>query len=432
VAAGVADFVAGFVAGFAADLAVPLVFADLPGMLPSFRPKLKHVSPNPHRTLPEYSAQAFAMKLRFEPIRRICSSAVDDGTVPGLVLLVAAGGEVVFHEETGARQLIPRKLPAFRDTVYDIASLTKAVATSVVAMREVAGGRLALDAPAVDLLPELAGADPERARITVRHLLSHASGLPAHRPFWRQAAAAPSERWAVSQLAAREPLERPPGVRAVYSDLGFILLGWLLERLAGARLDVQVASAVTAPLALTSTMFMNLVDDPAARARTLSERSIAATQHCPERRRVLIGEVDDLNAMAMGGVAGHAGLFSTAADLSAIAAALVRAWRGDDGGGALVPRDVVRAFWTPSDVPESTWRLGWDGPALHGSQAGARFPRSAVGHLGFTGCSLWIDPDRETWIVLLSNRVHPSVPTNDRFRRLRPVLHDAISEALGY
>jgi CubicO group peptidase (beta-lactamase class C family) len=370
------------------------------------------------------------MKLRFEPIHRICVSAIDDGTVPGLVLLVVAGGEVVFHEVFGARQLIPRKLPAFRDTLYDVASITKAVATSVMAMREVAAGRLALDAPVVELLPELDG--PDRGRISVRHLLCHASGLPAHRPFWRQAAAAPSERWAVSLLAAREPLDRAPGVRAVYSDLGFILLGWLLERLTGARLDVQVAAGLTAPLALASTMFMNLADDPAARARTLSERSIAATQHCAERRRVLIGEVDDLNAAAMGGVAGHAGLFSTAADLSAIAAALVRAWRGDDGAGALVPRDVVRAFWTPSGVPESTWRLGWDGPAAQGSQAGTRFPRTAVGHLGFTGCSLWIDPERETWVVLLSNRVHPSVPSDDRFRRFRPALHDAISEAIGY
>jgi serine-type D-Ala-D-Ala carboxypeptidase len=371
------------------------------------------------------------MKLRFEPIHRNCAAAIDDGIVPGLVLLVVAGGEVVFHDEFGARQLIPRKLPTFRDTIYDVASLTKAVATSVIAMREVAAGRLLLDAPAVELLPELDG--PERAQITIRHLLSHASGLPAHRPFWRQAAAAPSERWAMSLLAAREPLDRPPGVRAVYSDLGFILLGWLLERLTGARLDAQLAAGVTAPLALTSTMFMNLVDDPAARAHTLGERSIAATQHCPERRRVLIGEVDDLNAMAMGGIAGHAGLFSTAADLSAIAAALVRAWRGDDGGGgALVARDVVRTFWSPSGVAGSTWRLGWDGPAPQGSQAGTRFPRTAVGHLGFTGCSLWIDPERETWIVLLTNRVHPTVPTDDRFRRFRPALHDAISDVIGY
>ena len=143
---------------------------------------------------------------------------------------------------------------------------------------------------------------------------------------------------------------------------------------------------------------------------------------------MLIGEVDDLNAVAMGGVAGHAGLFSTAADLSAIAAALVRAWRGDDGGGALVPRDVVRAFWTPSGIPESTWRLGWDGPAAQGSQAGTRFPRTAVGHLGFTGCSLWIDPERETWIVAA---VEPRPPVGADRRSLSPVSPGAARRDLG-
>ena len=173
--------------------------------------------------------------------------------------------------------------------------------------------------------------------------------------------------------------------------------------------------------------------EPEARARVLGERSIAATQLCAERRRVLIGEVDDMNAMAMGGIAGHAGLFSTAEELSQIAAALCRAWRGDDAGGsALVARDVVRAFWSPSGVAGSTWRLGWDGPAAADSQAGTRFPRDGVGHLGFTGCSLWIDPARETWIVLLSNRVHPAIPKDDRFKRFRPMLHDAIAEALAY
>jgi CubicO group peptidase (beta-lactamase class C family) len=146
---------------------------------------------------------------------------------------------------------------------------------------------------------------------------------------------------------------------------------------------------------------------------------------------VLIGEVDDLNAMAMGGVAGHAGLFSTAEELSRIAAALCGAWRGADaGGGALVDRDVIRTFWSPSGVAGSTWRLGWDGPAATNSQAGTRFSRAGVGHLGFTGCSLWIDPARDVWIVTLSNRVHPAVPKDDRFKRFRPALHDAIVDAL--
>jgi CubicO group peptidase (beta-lactamase class C family) len=369
------------------------------------------------------------MKMRFEPVHKLCAAATDDGTVPGLALLVAAGGRIVFHDGFGARQLVPRMLPVFRDTLFDIASLTKAVVTSVLAMREVAGGRLALELPVAELLPEFEGVD--RARVTVRQLLSHSSGLPAHRPFWRQAAMAASERRAISLLAAREPLEYEPGARAVYSDLGFIVLGWLLERISGERLDVQARNQIATPLGLTSTTFMSL-SEPDARARVLGERSIAATQLCAERHRVLIGEVDDMNAMAMGGIAGHAGLFSTAEELSQIAAALCRAWRGDDAGGPpLVARDVVRAFWSPSGVAGSTWRLGWDGPAAANSQAGTRFPRDGVGHLGFTGCSLWIDPARETWIVLLSNRVHPAIPKDDRFKRFRPMLHDAIAEALA-
>jgi CubicO group peptidase (beta-lactamase class C family) len=343
-----------------------------------------------------------------------------------MVLLVVEGGTLVFHEAFGARQLVPRKLPVLRDTLYDVASITKAAVTSVLAMREVAGGRLALEAPVVQLLPEFEGAD--RAQVTVRQLLSHSSGLPAHRPFWKQVAGAASERRAVSLLAAREPLEYAPGTRAVYSDLGFIVLGWLLERLTGERLDAQARKQILEPLALEATTFMSL-SDPDDRARVLGDRSIAATQLCPERHRVLIGEVDDLNAMAMGGVAGHAGLFSTAEELSRIAGALVRAWRGD--GGTLVDRDVVRVFWTPSGVAGSTWRLGWDGPAAASSQAGTKFSRDGVGHLGFTGGSLWIDPARETWIVLLSNRVHPAVPKDDRFKHFRPLLHDAIADALS-
>jgi len=371
------------------------------------------------------------MKLRFEPVRKLCAAASDDGTVPGLALLVAAGGQIVFHDAFGARQLVPRKLPIFPDTLFDVASITKAVVTSVLAMGEVAAGRLALELPVVELLPEFAG--PERARVTVRQLLSHSSGLPAHRPFWRQVAASPSERRAISLLAAREPLEYEPGARSVYSDLGFIVLGWLLERVGGERLDVAARRLITAPLGLEATTFMSL-SDPEERARVLGERSIAATQLCPERHRVLIGEVDDLNAMAMGGIAGHAGLFSTATELSRIAAALCGAWRGDGAGAGgvapLVDRDVIRTFWSPAGVPGSTWRLGWDGPAAVGSQAGTRFSRTGVGHLGFTGCSLWIDPARDTWIVMLSNRVHPAVPKDDRFKRFRPALHDAIVDAL--
>ena len=373
------------------------------------------------------------MKLRFEPLRRLCDQAVADQVAPGFVVLVASAGRVQFHQAFGRRQVVPRQLPAFQDTVYDVASVTKAVVTSVLAMKEVARGAIALDTPVATLLPEFtdSGAPGEgRAGVTVRHLLSHSSGLPAYRPFWQQAADAASERWAISLAAAREPLEYQPGTLSVYSDLGFILLGWLLERSSGLRLDALAARDIMGPLRLPSATFVNLAEAD-ARVSLLAEHSVAATQQCTTRGRVVLGEVDDLNAYAMGGVAGHAGLFSNAADISAIAAALVAAWRGESGP-SLVEREVIREFWSPARVPGSTWRLGWDGPAPQGSQAGARLSRQAVGHLGFTGCSLWIDPERETWVILLSNRVHPTVPDPDRLRVFRPALHDAVLEALGY
>ena len=365
----------------------------------------------------------------FDDVRQLCESAVDDRVVPGLVLLCAAGGRTLFHEAFGYRQLTPRRLRAAPDTVYDVASLTKAAITSVLAMQLADRGTLSLDEPVAARVPDFQG--PGKEQVTIRHLLAHASGLPAYRRFWSSTAAAASERWAISLLAAHEPLEYPTASKSVYSDLGFIVLGWLLERVAGERLDVLAQKHIVAPLALAATTFMSL-SEPDARARVLGERSIAATQLCADRHRVLIGEVDDLNAAAMGGIAGHAGLFSTAEELSQIAAALCRAWRGDDAsGGALVERDVVRTFWSPSGVAGSTWRLGWDGPAAESSQAGTKFARTGVGHLGFTGCSLWIDPARDTWIVLLSNRVHPAIPKDDRFKRFRPMLHDAIVDALG-
>jgi CubicO group peptidase (beta-lactamase class C family) len=373
------------------------------------------------------------MKLRFEPVRRLCQDAIAEGVVPGFVVLVASAGRVQFHEAFGFRQLVPRQLPAFPDTVYDVASLTKALVTSVLTMKEVERGAIALDEPVSARLPEFAG--DGREAVTVRHLLAHSAGLPAYRPYWRQAAQAASERWAISLAAAREPLEYKPGTLSVYSDLGFILLGWLLERASELRLDALAERDILRPLSIASARFVNLAD-PDARAHLLAERSVAATQQSADRGRLVLGEVDDANAFAMGGISGHAGLFADAEAVSSIAAALVAAWKGDapaaPGAPPLVARDVVREFWSPARVPGSTWRLGWDGPAARESQAGARLSRAAVGHLGFTGCSLWIDPERETWIVLLSNRVHPAVPDPDRFRVFRPALHDAALEALGY
>ena len=388
------------------------------------------------------------MSRTFQPLRRLCEDAVAAGVVPGAVVLFIDGGQTRFQEAFGSRQLEPAVLPASLETIYDVASLTKAVVTSVLCMRAVASGHLRLNGPVVSYLPEFSrrsanrGGEPgsptepppsheaDREAVTVRHLLSHSAGLPAHRPFYLfpsiEGLPPLERRAAIQQAAASEPLTSPPGARAVYSDLGFITLGWMLERVSGARLDQLAEREIFRPLGLAATAFGPLAVTP--------EREIAASERCAWRGRLLVGEVHDQNTWAMGGVAGHAGLFSTAADLAMIARALVAAWRGDHSGGGgpapLVDRDVIREFWAPSGVPSSNWRLGWDGPSAHGSQAGERLARTAVGHLGFTGCSLWIDPARERVIILLSNRVHPTVRDDPRFRAFRPAVQDAAIEAV--
>jgi CubicO group peptidase (beta-lactamase class C family) len=355
----------------------------------------------------------------FDSLRRVCSDAVTDGVTPGLVVVVATEGRNVFCSAFGHRQTEPQLLPATTETVYDLASLTKPLVTGLLAMRAVADGRLLLDEPL----------RPARPSTTVGLTLCHAGGFAAHRRFFeRVPEAAPDRRAQIVALAAAEPLEYLAGARAIYSDLGFILLGDRLEQLGGARLDAQAHALFTA-LRLSSLRFA----DPAL-PPPFPGRELAATQRCPVRGRVLVGEVDDLNAWAMDGVAGHAGLFGDAADVAALAHALCAAWRdaAPAGGPPIVPAPVLRAFWTGQGIFGSQWRLAWDGPSPAGSLAGDLISRQAVGHLGFTGCSLWIDPARETFVLVLANRVHPTPRDDARFRALRPAINDAALAGLGY
>lgn len=317
-------------------------------------------------------------------------AAVED-VFPAAQLVVVDGFAVVFSRAAGACD---------EATLFDIASLTKPLATTTLAM-------LALESGALSL------ADRPRAEFTVEDLLSHASGLPAWKPLG-------ATRDEVLRAVMQEPLESPPRTVARYSDLGFILLGETVAQALGGTLDQLFASRVAAPLSIATTYLPR----GSRIAGELRDRC-APTEHG------LCGVVHDENAQAMGGVAGHAGLFSTAHDVSRLAHSLVAAWHGARSSAVakLVPRERVRQFWSPSAVPSSTWCLGWDRPAAHHSSAGTRWPRDGVGHLGFTGCSLWIDPPRARWVVLLSNRVNPT-RANERIKELRPRIHDAIVAAL--
>jgi len=364
------------------------------------------------------------MAADFTILRALAQRAVDDGVTPGLVLGLAQAGQVRFLDAFGLRQVVPEVEGLTTDVIYDLASLTKAVVTSLLIMRGIGDGIWALDDQLDKHLPALAA----RPEVTLRRALAHAAGFAAHRPFFEQVlhqGVAPADgRERVLAMAAAEPLAYPPGTRSLYSDLGFMLLGDLVERGLGARLDALAERLLFAPLGLRATGF----------AGSTAFSGLAPTERCPVRGRLLCGEVHDLNAFAMGGVAGHAGLFANAGDLLALASALCAAWRdaGVAGGEPLVPAEMLRLFWRPAGIPGSTWRLGWDGPAASGSLAGDRLSRQAVGHLGFTGCSLWIDPERETCIVVLTNFVHPTVRKDPRFRALRPALNDAALDAIGY
>lgn len=372
-------------------------------------------------------------------VRNALSAAADEEQVfPGAVLLVGRAGEVLFHEAVGSRAVVPARAPMALDTVFDIASLTKALVTTTLVMQLLDEGKLDINNRVSRFFQTFGTYGKEQ--MTLRHLLAHCSGYPAVIPFYRRIQEADrGERAgimgtrAAAQLVyneiSRARLENMPGKAAKYSDVGFILLGHVVETARGGKaLDRIAVEKIFAPLNLRDTGFIDLGQIRRSGLEPIAER-IAATAECPWRRRVLCGEVYDDNAWAMGGVAGHAGVFSTATDVHRIAAALIECWHGR---GTFVSRDTVRQFWrVDGTVPGSTWALGWDTPTRGESSSGRFFSDSAVGHLGFTGCSIWIDPERELDVVLLTNRIHPSID-NVRIREFRPRIHDLVMQTLGY
>ena len=339
----------------------------------------------------------------------VLQRALAERAFPGAVVAAGRRGEPT-------RVLAGRRLtytsdadPVTARTLYDLASLTKVLATTTVAMRLYDSGRLDLDQPACEWLPGLrAGA---KARITVAHLLEHSSGMPGWLPLFREVSGWPAYVERIEQL----DLTHAPGAQAEYSDLGFILLGAILERVAGEPWERLVREWILTPLGMSETAYC---PEPAWRPR------VAPTELCGWRGRLLHGEVHDENAFAMGGVAPHAGLFGTAGDVARLAHLML-------DGGVLDGRRLVRAesaarFTRRTTMPGGTRALGWDTPSATGySTAGARMSRRAFGHTGFTGTSLWIDPERGVFVILLSNRIHPT-RDNDGIRWVRPALADAV------
>lgn len=349
-------------------------------------------------------------------VDRIMRSGVTRGVFPGAVLLVAAGERTLCHRAYGAVDSAGGR-PVRPETVFDLASLTKPLATTLAVMLLADRGKIDLDRPVGSVLSGYGHL--EAAGVTVRHLLAHTSGLPDYRPFYRRLAGMAPERARerLNDLLRREAPLCQPGEKTLYSDLGFMVLARVVEALTGEGLDRTAADGVYRPLGVTDLFFVR-------RGRIPAGREFAATERCPWRGRVMRGEVHDENAWAVGGVDGHAGLFGTAAGIARLMAALQAAWNGEAAGP--LPGKLVRTFLAREKGRERA--LGFDAPVAAGSSSGRHFSLHSVGHLGFTGTSFWMDLDREIHVVLLTNRVHPT-RGNTAIRGFRPRLHDAVMES---
>jgi CubicO group peptidase (beta-lactamase class C family) len=361
-----------------------------------------------------------AVSSRLAPAYALLDRAVDDGAFPGGVLTVGLNDQLVVHP-FGKFTRNAKAAPVRADTIYDLASLTKPIVTTTSVMILAQQKRLDIDAPLSRFLPEWSyGAknDPNpvwRARVTPRMLLLHDSGLPAHRDFYRDA----KGHDAILARVFAEPLVHEPGTQIEYSDLGFILLGEIVERLTGTSLAEFAQKEIFAPLGMNNSLF----NPP----RSLRARIPPTENDQTYRKRMIQGEVHDQNAWAMGGIAGDAGMFSTAGDVAIFAQMILNG--GIYAHHRVVSRAMVAEFTAHQTVGNSARALGWD-VALDPGATGRFFSPHAFGHYGFTGTSLWIDPDHNLFIILLTNRVNPSVD-NIKIRRVRPELHDAIFEALG-
>ncbi len=357
----------------------------------------------------------------------LIADAIARKVTPGAVVLVSDAGQIRVHEAFGTTS--EDASPTRTDTIYDAASVTKAMATSAILMTLVDDGAIGLEDPVQPHLPELAG--PGKESIQLRHLLGHASGLPAHRHFFERIwsgdlAGAPTPWDALVSMAGAEPLAYATGSKTVYSDLGYILLARLVERLTSKRFHETFDERIAARLELADTRFVDLGGAPHPTPERVAPAGEGPT--ATGDRAQLCAQVHDDNCRSGGGISGHAGLFTTAADLARFAQALCDAYQGRP---SFVTQAVVRRFWTTAAAEETSWRMGFDTPSpIPGaSHSGDNWPATGVGHLGFTGTALWLAPEQNRFVIILTNRTYYSWDPPG-IKALRRALMDAISAAL--
>lgn len=355
---------------------------------------------------------------RLAPVNELMRSAVAEGVFPGAVLLISRDGRILCHQAYGLTNLETRRRTTI-DTVYDLASLTKPLATTLAVLKLVAAGSLTLESRLWEVLPAFVQTD--KATVKVRHLLCHTAGLPSWRPYYRSLSTLPpADRPAALQARlVQESLVSKPGAECCYSDLGFMILHWLVESISGQGLDHFVRGQLYRPLGIRNLLYIPL-------NRPQPQLDYAATERCPWRKCLLSGAVHDENAYAIGGIAGQSGLFGTAAAVHELLSALIALYH-ERGESRLLPSKLVQRSFARCGGGRRA--LGFDCPDPTGSSSGGRFSENSVGHLGYTGTSFWIDLDRKIIVTLLSNRIHPS-RTNEAIKLFRPVLHDMIMSGL--
>ena len=340
----------------------------------------------------------------------VVREAVDEGAFPGAVALIGRGDRILAQGAFGYAMIVPEEREMREDTMFDLASLTKPIATATSIMILVDRGMIRLDDKVTLFIPDFGKNGKEN--ITVRQLLTHTSGLPASESFYRSC----STYNEVIDAVCNVSLEYGTGEGYIYSDLGYMTLGEIVHRISGKTLDVFAKENIFEPLGMKNTMF-----NPEKKDRC------AATELCPWRERVMVGEVHDENAYAMGGVSGHAGLFSTARDLCVFAQMMLN--NGQYRGKRILSSSAVREMTRDQTGGKGDYGFGWMTKSEAFSSAGDLLSKRSYGHTGFTGTSIWIDPESELVVILLTNRVHPTRENNAHIR-VRALFANAAAGAL--
>jgi CubicO group peptidase (beta-lactamase class C family) len=326
----------------------------------------------------------------------------------------------------GNASLYPEKRKLKKNTYFDLASLTKPLATTMAILCLIKKNKIGIDEKLPSLLEKKI--KDEKKKITVRQLLGHCSGFPAHRDYYKILIDIPYKKRGdfIENLLLKEKIEYTPESKVIYSDLGFMLLGRIIEKKAGCRLDKFVKEKILQPLKLEEKIFFNPLYE---KTKTQRNKEFAVTEICPWRKKILDGEVHDDNCYAMGGVAGHSGLFGNIEGVTTYTDFILDMWKGNTKHPNIENRDLISFLKKQKKIPGSSRTTGFDTISKSGSSSGKYFSEKSAGHLGFSGTSLWIDPEKEIVVVLLSNRVHPS-RENTKIVQFRPFFHDIILERI--